>query len=173
MQTQKEQIKPTLESFNLSCRIFPAGVKAMNDDGNPMCAWVVTFTNTTTNRSESFDYFTGYGCGPLPTDKWLNEMKNIRPGTKDRLIDKTIMPRIAHEWAEKMKWAPDPIEILWAIARDGDANQESFDDWAANFGYDADSRKAEKIYNACRENFFKLRKIMLQDNIEKIASIEI
>jgi hypothetical protein len=36
----------------------------------------------------------------------------------------------------------------------------SFEDWADCFGYDQDSRKAEKIYQACKKNAKKLLKCL-------------
>ena len=37
------------------------------------------------------------------------------------------------------------------MLRDGEAffNAQSFEDWASEYGYDSDSRKAEAVYRAC------------------------
>jgi hypothetical protein len=46
-----------------------------------------------------------------------------------------------------------PDAILDALVSDAWSYEtaDSFEDFAAEFGYDEDSRKAEKIYNACGE----------------------
>ncbi len=68
--------------------------------------------------------------------------------------------------------APDLADILGSYARDYvDANRAgSFEDFAAEMGYDEDSRKAEDIYRAClaqRKPFMQLGLSMAE--IEKIA----
>lgn len=46
--------------------------------------------------------------------------------------------------------APSPAEVLACIARETEDAQVPFEDWAAEFGYDVDSRKAEQTYHQCR-----------------------
>jgi hypothetical protein len=47
---------------------------------------------------------------------------------------------------------------MQSLVRDADAlHSAGFDDWAADYGYDTDSRKAESIYRACLEIGQKLR----------------
>ena len=59
---------------------------------------------------------------------------------------------------------PEPAEVLASAARDyADARGLTFEDWAGNLGYDTDSRKAEKIYDACLEMGEKLAALGLSD----------
>jgi len=67
---------------------------------------------------------------------------------------------------------PDPVEILHCIAMDGRAVDQTFEDWACEFGYDPDSRKAEKIYKACIDNGRKLALILSPELIEELAALE-
>lgn len=54
-----------------------------------------------------------------------------------------------------------PAEVLASVCRDGeDASGQSFADFAANYGYDEDSRKAESVYRACQEGGDKARKLL-------------
>lgn len=55
---------------------------------------------------------------------------------------------------------PTAEEVLDCLASEASAMDQSFEDWASDFGYDVDSRKAEKAYNACREQGFALRKLL-------------
>lgn len=55
---------------------------------------------------------------------------------------------------------PTAEEVLDCLAMDASAMDESFEDWAAELGFDTDSRKAEAAYNACRESRFALRKLL-------------
>lgn len=47
---------------------------------------------------------------------------------------------------------PELKDVLYCLVQDGQAIEYlSFEDWAIEYGYDADSRKAEDIYNTCRD----------------------
>lgn len=53
---------------------------------------------------------------------------------------------------------PDRLDVIHSLLSDGDAIEyRGFEDWAANFGYDTDSRKAEETYRACLDIGLKLR----------------
>jgi hypothetical protein len=53
---------------------------------------------------------------------------------------------------------PDECDVIYSLARDSDVlDYSSFEEWAENFGYDADSRSAEKIYQACLAIALQLR----------------
>ena len=45
---------------------------------------------------------------------------------------------------------PKAADVFYAICRDYEARDyQSFEDWANAYGYDTDSRRAERTYNAC------------------------
>jgi hypothetical protein len=49
-------------------------------------------------------------------------------------------------------------DVFYSLVLDSDVIEySSFEDWAENFGYDADSRKAEKIYRDCLDIALKLK----------------
>lgn len=53
---------------------------------------------------------------------------------------------------------PTAAEVLSCLADDaaGFENARSFEEWAEEYGYDTDSRKAERIYKACERIDAKL-----------------
>jgi hypothetical protein len=64
---------------------------------------------------------------------------------------------------------PDPCSVIHSLLLDGDAiDYMSFEDWAANFGYDTDSRKAETIYRACLDTGLKLRNMFGEDLLQQL-----
>ena len=67
---------------------------------------------------------------------------------------------------------PHIAGVLYSLLLDAEAvNYSSFEEWADCFGYDTDSRKAERIYHACRENGEKLNKIIsgkVRENLAKV-----
>ena len=56
------------------------------------------------------------------------------------------------------KNAPLLVDVLDCIAMDsaGIENARGFEDWCGEYGYDTDSRKAERIYNACLSQYEQL-----------------
>ena len=54
---------------------------------------------------------------------------------------------------------PDCASVLDCLASDAASYDQSrdFDEWASDFGYDTDSRKAEKTYRVCGEQSKELR----------------
>lgn len=67
---------------------------------------------------------------------------------------------------------PDLADVLSGLLMDSSALTEKFEDWADNFGYDKDSRAAEKIYNACVDNSRKLMKALGGTLVDKLVGLE-
>ena len=64
---------------------------------------------------------------------------------------------------------PTAAEVLDCLASDaaGYENARDFEDWASDYGYDTDSRKAEKLYRVIGKQAEKLKKF-LGDNYEAL-----
>jgi hypothetical protein len=61
---------------------------------------------------------------------------------------------------------PDPTDVIWSLVQDADVlNYSSFEQWAQEFGYDPDSRSAEKIYRLCLEHALALRNAVGEDGL--------
>lgn len=53
---------------------------------------------------------------------------------------------------------PELKDVLYSLSIDSDVlDFSTFEDWASEFGYEADSREAEKIYRACLEIALRMR----------------
>lgn len=53
---------------------------------------------------------------------------------------------------------PDPLDVLSSLAMDASVlDCATFEEWAADLGFDPDSRKGEAIYRTCLELALKLR----------------
>ena len=55
---------------------------------------------------------------------------------------------------------PTASDLVWAVAIDSEAVDESFSDWCANFGYTTDSIKARSTFKACQRNGERLIKLI-------------
>lgn len=64
--------------------------------------------------------------------------------------------------------APKASDVLSCMASDASSANEPFEDWCANYGYDTDSRKAEKTYKAVQAQTAKLRKFLGESAFETL-----
>ncbi len=64
------------------------------------------------------------------------------------------------------KKPPTLTDVLTCIADDAASfeNAPSFEDWASEYGYDTDSRKAEKIYRTVKRQSEQLKRTIGVDN---------
>ena len=60
---------------------------------------------------------------------------------------------------------PEAADVLNCLADDsaGVSNARSFEEWAEEYGYDTDSRKAEKTYNVCVKQAARLLSFLGED----------
>lgn len=67
---------------------------------------------------------------------------------------------------------PDPLDVWYAVASEIDViDYRGFEDWANTFGYDSDSRSAEKIYRTCLETALAIRSEIGEQGVEKLRRI--
>ena len=52
---------------------------------------------------------------------------------------------------------PTADEVLACLASDARGVDTSFEDWCGDYGYDTDSRKAERTFKACKRSAKKLK----------------
>lgn len=68
---------------------------------------------------------------------------------------KAYLPRYA---TVKKLPGPELADVLSSLSMESDViDYRGFEDWAENFGYESDSRKAEAVYKACLDIALKLR----------------
>lgn len=69
---------------------------------------------------------------------------------------------------------PPTLERLFtAILDDARASFEPFEQWAAELGFDPDSRKAEKIYDLCKENNRRLLELLGKELMGEALDLEL
>ena len=69
---------------------------------------------------------------------------------------------------------PELDSVLDCLAGDasGYDNSRDFEDWCSEYGYDTDSRKAEKTYRAIGEQAKKLRHLLGEDGYRELLDAE-
>ncbi len=86
-----------------------------------------------------------------------------RPGAD--FVDKKLQASVAVKLAIAQKVKPTLPDVVYSLLSDGTPffNAQSFEDWAGEFGYDLDSRKAEAIYKICFETGRKIAAVVPVD----------
>lgn len=66
--------------------------------------------------------------------------------------------------------APKVDEVLDCLASDaaGFENAQSFEDWCSEYGYDTDSRKAERAYKAVERQASRLAKVLSVEDYDAL-----
>lgn len=87
--------------------------------------------------------------------------------------NKDTWANVAAKLAKKEKLTPGLAEVLHSLLLDGSPhfNHQSFEDWAPEFGYDTDSREAERIYRLCDDIGRKLAHAIPQKTLEAAQRI--
>lgn len=63
---------------------------------------------------------------------------------------------VAYSMGSAHRGEPDCADVLACVASDSRSADESFEDWAREYGYDTDSRSAEKTWRECQRSRVKL-----------------
>ena len=148
METTESSI--TLETLGLTAQF--TGPTLTKRDEWECNAWVVLFRKG--DKTERFDYYMGTGL--------VEKLRPVVAGRARFYGGQKTQPK-----------RPDPLEVLHSISRDYVSTVNvSFENWCSEFGYDTDSKKAEEIYNACRETGLRLLNLISVQDMEALASLE-
>lgn len=138
-----------------SAVFVPFSASRNKAEKNPSLNWLVRFTQVPiedTGRTFATDYAEGIGHVPGYDFKYARSLdgdamyRNIaedgrmrKPEDSDRLMPprRAALP------------APTATSALSCLLMDAEAFGFTFEEWASEFGYDTDSRKAEATYREC------------------------
>lgn len=67
--------------------------------------------------------------------------------------------------------SPELCDVLYCLISDAESAGESFDDWCANFGYDTDSRKAERTWKACKRVAASLSRLFTNNELDALREL--
>lgn len=125
--------------------------------------WVISF------KGESFTFKTGLG------HRLENKGKRVKPNPKaiKDLMNVTGLSYSTVRIVNGFVYAviPTQASVLYCLLMDAQANDESFNNWCDNYGYDNDSMKAFKIYQSCCDTAEKLNKIFTREQQNKLSEL--
>jgi hypothetical protein len=102
-----------------------------------------------------------YGRVSIPWDKLDDWQKGAH---QYRVTVRYGRRRIAFDWfaGQAITDTPEdrPEDVLDSLLSDAQAGEQEFDEFCQEFGYDADSRKAERTWKACQRSGAKLRRLL-------------
>jgi len=135
--------------------------KSRNAAQEPSLNWRVTFTR---GRTLTADYM--QGIGHLPGYSQRRTIHNVE--YEKRCAESGLCAREFESQGLRKIPAPPLADVLQCLLMDAEAiDYGTFEEWADNFGYDSDSRAAERIYRACLETGLQLR-AMLGDKMDAL-----
>lgn len=142
-----------LPKVKYEAKLLREPLKANSDDWNENAhKWLIIINDQT------FEYYTGL-AHRVPNKHDKKEYDRLT-GWNVRLTDHGLNNLLSFSKAK-----PPTIEdVLYCLLSDSDANSMSFSEWCDMFGYDNDSLKARKTYDACQENADKLAKAGIYNN---------
>jgi hypothetical protein len=120
-------------------------------------------------NGQDFEYTLGMGYAK----RLMVKGDHLRPFEIKKIKDEgyTVKVQVPETWknivndtktvyVDYLSKTPKLEEVLNCLFLDSMAHEESFPDWCDNFGYSNDSIKAKQIYEACIEEYFKLKKAL-------------
>lgn len=156
----ENKVDAFLSNLGVTYSVFPAGTGLKR--GNWECdGWRVVFGKA--DISQSFDYYTGTGHRVISTfdkSRVMYDYKNASARNRQYHLDSLAKP-----------FAPFAASVLYALINDAQASDQSFNSWCADYGYDSDSMKAFKLYQACCETGEKLNSIFSRQQISELAEL--
>jgi hypothetical protein len=169
----QEQIDQFLQDNKItySHKFVPFSISRNAKEKEPTLNWKVELTN------EKGSIFTDYqkGIGHLDFN-WVNGFRKVMSIDQDKATKSAVYDAIEKgihkdvtvgnkgdvKVGFKNKPFPHPTiyEVLTSLLIDAQAiDFPSYESWANEYGYESDSRKGEKTYNACREHGAQLLQI--------------
>lgn len=66
---------------------------------------------------------------------------------------------------------PSIVDTIWSLLMDSRSADQGFESWAGDLGYDPDSRKAYKIFEACQKERCFLLECVGPEGLEKLYQL--
>jgi len=134
-----------------------------NQDDWKYDGWKITITGPN-KKKQTFDYKTGLGHRELSAiDKQRCKTYKYQVGS--------IAYKNYIRTASWVIYKPCEADVLYCLLSDTDAGMCTFSEFCNEFGYDSDSIKAFKTYQACQESTDKIKSLFNSKQIEELKEL--
>jgi hypothetical protein len=167
---KKSAIEKLLAYLPYSAKFVPFSQSRHNGEKTPSINWRVTLGRLTT------DYSQGYGHCPA-YEKWgyryVVEVAAVKAECETGYAHTIAVggqnePQSTH----KRIPGPDLADVVYALVTDASVlDYPDFESWAHEFGYDADSRSAEKTYQECLKVGIAFRSMLRPGHFEQLQTL--
>jgi hypothetical protein len=146
----------------VTSQFIPFSQSRNKNEKQPSLNWHVTLQKDgrdvlTTDYSAGCAYAPSYRWGDKPEQRYMVAYECER-GFRALGVRWGSRPEGYGAENAKNRIEPNALDVIYSLVMDYDVLKHStFESWAADFGYDVDSRKAEHVYRACLEIALKLR----------------
>ncbi len=157
--------------LTMSAEFVPFSQSRNKDEPHKSLNWRVTLQRDG-REVLTTDYSQGTGFTPASRRNWDgNKFVKERAKSLECETGRIAGLQFSREpYATSRKVPPPELrDVLHSLSLDASVLDSSgFEDWASEFGYDTDSRTAERIYRACVELALKLRSAIGEAGLEKL-----
>lgn len=164
--------------LSVGCAFVPFSQSRNAKEKSPSLNWrcAVTREGRPITGLEAVDYMQGSGHCPaaklsVREAGGANSIGRARSIAKECETGKTDHPYAIMQSGKPIA-APTAADVISCLCRDSDViDYARFEDWAGEFGYDPDSRSAEKTYRACLETALALRAAIGEAALSELREI--
>lgn len=162
----------------------PGGMKRLPCGGVHGGKYQIEFERKSPVVSLRFDFWNSYNDEYQPADDAF-AVANKAPGNRTTLFWESWYKQAEQEnhrykmvnrgslgmqRGSLIAKPPTAYGVLAGMASDANC-PDTFEDWCNEYGYDADSRKAESAYKSCKDHAFKLVKFFTTEELAELAEI--
>jgi hypothetical protein len=177
----KAKIQETLDSLGLTIEsVFVPFSKSRNKgQDRKSLNWSITVKRNGRDVLTT-DYSAGVAHCPAYNRKvpaaWNRPARMWRPLACEAECENGYALGIFTSWGgfnhdKKKPILPDPVDVFHNLTMDSSVlDSGGFEDWAADYGYDTDSRRAVSTYRACLEIALKFRAAIGETGMEALKT---
>ena len=169
-----KEIKNVLDEMGISIKskFIPFSKSRYKDDEILSLNWEITLLK---NEKEILSSDYSMGTGHCPANKTNNKGSNLK-----EMIAKECEEGFETWYGNALYYVhvnkkkpihPDMVNFVWCIFCDARYGTDNFEDFCSNFGYDTDSRRAEKMWKESVEIAAKFYSSFTTDEINKLEEI--
>ena len=173
-QDQKQQIRDFMTDLGLTySAVFRPVLQPEDTVPNPVLHWIVTLTigkaSMQADYTEGMGHIEGYQAFHKTKYDKRVAMKCYRHTCETGKLYRPLSVGLYWRSIIGTQPAPDVLDVLYCLATDSESLQyTSYESWAAEFGYNEDSRKGEQAYIKCVQQSVRFGSLLGFPNLEKL-----